>query len=537
MALAAAWFESEPAADEDRDEYEAEGKALRWLESLADPELIVAKDTCERSDVEVFVPVNDKSDPSPMTLQSAPTLTRDRKGRTFPRMWVGDDPCFLRWENPRDMDEHVDALDRLCQKVTRIGHSSSLVSMWVSDESESDDKHEHLVPTESMADWQARTPSTGFLNLLIERFGEGPRLRHAELSERIKELKFEKKNTKGKGVKEVKAAIDLQIAEMESQLAEVVFRDPIRPTAGHWTGYGRQVEVRHTKTVHTGFDTDLLVLVAGKDNPRMSAASSLLATQLLRKAVIKHCPEPVPAWVNGHAAEGTPLQTQCGHMACIPLPFVGHEHADGHLLGLAIVFPRAVSRRERGEALGKLLVDKHRNTRLVELTLGRLGVWKLEKRDWRESRDALRPERWAAHPDGRRVWASVTPVVLDRFPKSDRLKERAAWTTEVASIVAQSCKNIGLPEPVKVDIDTTSWHRGSPRAIGKRRPLRGQTSLGGNDAALGDGFPFYPSKQGNSPRPQVHAWLEFDEEVIGPVLIGAGRYLGYGLCLPWEAKR
>jgi CRISPR-associated protein Csb2 len=39
MALAAAWFETEPpgAEDEGRDDWTAEGAALRWLETLGDP--------------------------------------------------------------------------------------------------------------------------------------------------------------------------------------------------------------------------------------------------------------------------------------------------------------------------------------------------------------------------------------------------------------------------------------------------------------------------------------------------------------------
>jgi len=34
----------------------------------------------------------------------------------------------------------------------------------------------------------------------------------------------------------------------------------------------------------------------------------------------------------------------------------------------------------------------------------------------------------------------------------------------------------------------------------------------------------------------VHADIEFPAPVRGPVLIGAGRYLGYGLCLPWDRQ-
>ena len=125
MAMAAAWFET--------DQDPAEGNALLRLESLGDPELVLpAVEPCfERSNVTFYVPVNDKAGPSAATLQSVPALTRSKQPRTFPRIWVGHDPCFLHWPDVQDEDQHRLALQRLCSKVTRIGHSSSLVRMWV----------------------------------------------------------------------------------------------------------------------------------------------------------------------------------------------------------------------------------------------------------------------------------------------------------------------------------------------------------------------------------------------------------------------
>ncbi|NQT14361.1 MAG: type I-U CRISPR-associated protein Cas5/Cas6, partial [Planctomycetes bacterium] len=88
---------------------------------------------------------------------------------------------------------------------------------------------------------------------------------------------------------------------------------------------------------------------------------------------------------------------------------------------------------------------------------------------------------------------------------------------------------------VDIDVDTTSWHIGSPRAVAKRRSVRGQKSAEPNRASLlGDGFPSYPAKGRNASRPQVHVWLRFAEPVVGPILLGAGRYRGYGLFKPWK---
>ena len=242
--------------------------------------------------------------------------------------------------------------------------------------------------------------------------------------------------------------------------------------------------------------------------------------------------QPPPSWVSGHHEEGQPLRDGKQHLAFLPLPFVSSDYADGHLLGVALAFPRWVPRQERGQILGPMLLESSGESKPVKLLLGKLGVWTLIKRDWAETRVALKPETWSAHPKGSRTWASVTPVVLDGFPKEDRHNDRVAWNNEVVAMLARACHRIGLPEPESIDFDTTSWHQGSPRATMKRRPLRGHPEVADSSAGLGDGFLPYPAKATTGIRPQFHVWLQFAEPVIGPVLIGAGRFLGYGLCKP-----
>lgn len=535
MALAAAWFETGEDA--------AEGNALRWLEALGDPQLNLPpyEQVFERSKVIVYVPVNDRAGPSSATLQSAPGITRNKQPRTFPRVHVGHSPCFMHWPVAEGADDHRVALDDLCGKVTRIGHSSSLVRMWVCADGElGQSGRAYFVADDIHADLHVRQVSNGFLDMLIENFGERARRRKEELHEQVKALTREKIAIKGKGSKDRKAAIDERLMLLKEELDSLFVRAPVRPKTGLWSGYRRADHTPPKVLVeHTHFDTDVLVLtrVAG---PELSLVSTLALTQALRGAVMKHSGvHPVPQWVSGHQPDGERSESQSGHLAFIPLPFVGYEYADGHLLGMGLVFPRSVDRPDRGRVLGELLLQEDTGQpRPVALTLGRLGVWTLQKGDWSERRDALQPKAWTAHPTGATIWASATPVVLDKFPKTSRVQDRRGWASEVAGIVASACKRVGLPEPEWVDVDTTSWHRGSPRAIAKRRPLRAPSVSDQHTyAPLGDGFPSYPAKGTNAPRLQVHVWLRFSEPVVGPVLLGAGRFLGYGLCKPWKEDR
>lgn len=524
MALAAAWFET----DEDAEE----GKALRWLEGLGDPELhLPPKEAVfERTPVTCYVPVNDKAGPSAATLQSAPAMTRSKQARAFPRVWVGQRPCCLHWAVAPGVEEHREALDRLCRKATRIGHSSSLVRMWVEDEPATNDQWEVWTAADSLASLQVRRTSPGMLEMLVDRYGEEPRRRHAELTDRITSLKTERKTIKGKGAKERKNDIDAAIAEAEKDLSRTPDRPPVRPLVGVWSGYGRGSPA--TSAVRgSHFDTDLFVL-AYDAGPVLPLTATLGVAQTLRNAIMSGSGvQPVPSWLSGHETDGRPSQEKDGHMGLVPLPFVGHRHADGHLLGFALAFPQSVTRDERAAVLGPLLVDEHGKPMSIELRLPKLGRWYLARRDWAERREALQAETWTACPQGARVWASVTPVVLDRFPKQDRTEKRAEWLDEVASIVADACQRIGLPRPEIIDIDTTSWQPGSPRAIVKQRRLRGH-GASDREASLGDGFPPYPAKGANASRPQVHVWLRFAEPIVGPILLGAGRYRGYGFCKP-----
>jgi CRISPR-associated protein Csb2 len=456
---------------------------------------------------------------------------------------VGHRACFLHWPNAEDAEIHRAALDRLCRKVTRLGHSSSLVSMRVADDSDPElEEGARLVTDDLQAEMHVRALSGGTLDMLRERFGEGPRQRHAALTRKIEDLAADRKTVSGKGAKDRKAEIDEQIRKRESERSAIVSRPPVRPTMGLRTGYRRADRgPASSKVPGSLFDPDILVLsrVAG---PTLPVVSTLMVTRALRDTIMNQGPQPVPDWVSGHGPDGQPLRDGNGHLALVPLPDVGHKNADGHLLGVALVFPDPdwVPRKERGRVLGPLLVDEDRHPLKVELRLGPLGIWEVCKSDGQEQPRTLQPAQWTASPTGATTWASVTPVVLDRFPKADRRDpaQRLTWEVEVRQIVRDACSRIKLPEPDQIDIRTTCWHMGSPRAVGKRRPLRGQPAPDGHaDAALGDGFPAFPSKGTNAPRPQVHVRLRFPHPVIGPVILGAGRYLGYGLCKPWEQRR
>lgn len=222
---------------------------------------------------------------------------------------------------------------------------------------------------------------------------------------------------------------------------------------------------------------------------RWPLEAALGLTEAVRAAVLSLADEPVPAILHGHDDRL--------HCAYVPLPFVGADHASASVLGFAVLLPRGVSWPERQavyRALGRLKV--------LTLPGGRvLAVEPVSAVQAGRTPYTLTRRRWCGPS---RVWTSVTPVVFDRFPRRHYHAGKA---------LADSCRFAGLPVPRRAVIGPFSPLRGVPRS----RDFRVQ-------------------RHANEPKRYVtHVTLEFDQDVEGPVLLGAGRYFGLGFFAPVPA--
>ena len=280
---------------------------------------------------------------------------------------------------------------------------------------------------------------------------------------------------------------------------------PMRPIPGRWQGYGRpQATSPPEAAPHSVFDSRFVVLAAG--GKRVSLSATLRLTAALRGLLMRHCPvQPPPEWFSGHRPDGR--ATAAPHVALAPLAFVGAPHADGSIMGFALILPREMDPQEAGRCLEPILRNPEtgapREHRLFDGERTECGV-ELETRD-RPPRNLV-PDTWT---EASAVWASVTPVVLDRhFDGQDRW-EKAAGSVE------DMCGRVGLPRPREVLLHPVSRVEGAP-------PARD--------------FPPLNRKRDGGQRSHSHAVIVFDEPVRGPVLLGAGRFRGYGLCRPIGAS-
>ena len=283
---------------------------------------------------------------------------------------------------------------------------------------------------------------------------------------------------------------------------------PMRPVPGRWQGYGRSQPLsspestpRSEAAPRSVFDPRLVVLaIIGK---RVSLPATFKLTAALRGLLMRKCPEqPPPEWFSGHRPDGR--ASAAAHMALAPLAFAGSRHADGRILGLALILPRGPEPQEAGRCLESILRDPETGLPRDDLRLFD-GDWiecsvELETRERPPA--SLDPRTWTR---ASRVWASVTPVVLDRHFDGKDKWERAGES------VKDMCGHVGLPRPSEVLLHPVSLVEGVPHARE---------------------FPQLARKHDGGRRRHHHAVVVFDEPVCGPVLIGAGRFRGYGLCRP-----
>lgn len=454
MALVAAHFETLGPPDE--------RAVLEWLESQAPPMLAVP-DASARRVVTSFVPVNDVS--TPRTKKITPPIVeagravlpehRPRQPRQFPLSIPHVSAAatlpttFVVWREADVSSELRRRIDGLCRKVTHVGHSASLVQMWVSD-THAEPSH---VPDPNALQ-RLRVPTAGRFQELEHRYAAGR-----------------------------------------------------RPSQGMWTGYAKPASER-TPVGTSVFDDSLLVF-RRVEGTRLDLRSTLLVTTALRGLVTGMGPQPSPEWISGHQADGSP--TRLPHLAFVPLAEVGHPHAEGRLLGAAVVVPRQTSPDQLSALLDQIYSRQEdaqrRDTPAFQLHNGGAFEWQVELALSADRAWSLRPSTWCGSVDRpSTTWATVTPIVLDRFPKREGDREEA---------VGLACERIGLPKPVDVATHQVSMFRGVPTA---------------------SEFPGMSFKVGAPRRVQLHAILRFDVPILGPVLLGAGRHRGYGLCRPFEQE-
>ncbi|MBX3209801.1 MAG: type I-U CRISPR-associated protein Cas5/Cas6 [Labilithrix sp.] len=401
---------------------------------------------------------------------------RTRQPRTFPSVTPSDPRIVFAWPKAAPSEEQRALLDALAARVVRLGHSSSLVAV--------------RVKLDAVA---AESP-----RWIPDETGE---LREPEDEATLRVVESGQ-------LAALDATFERQ-ADVPGRVMPASFQRYVRPATTH-----------DERAPTTAFGQDWIVL--GRVNeprypsPRLPSTRVVDIARSLRSALLKSFGANAPEVLSGHRAPGE--RSERAHLAIVPLPFVGHERADGSILGVALVVPSDASRDER-HAIYRAVDSWRRglerredaDAQRLPVHLGRAGILHLAVLEDEASNATLLPRTWCKRS---RRWSSATPVALDRNPgdlRSPDPRKQARAYEEAEETIATACQHIGLPRPALVTAMASA-------------------PLAGGDKTR----QFSPYATGKPPiqRVLLHATLTFDSPVEGPILLGSGRYLGLGLFRP-----
>ncbi len=208
-------------------------------------------------------------------------------------------------------------------------------------------------------------------------------------------------------------------------------------------------------------------------------------TELFKAAVLSWHQEihgEPPAILHGHGFHEKGYEIA----RYLALPDVGFRRSRGRIHGLALWLPADSDQVERRRCRDAALAVRRLAGRGLDISVSphddEQGPW------------AANPKRWVAMS---KRWATAFPALHERRGDLD-LAEVARW-----------CRHAGLPEPVAF------------------RGTRGPLVPGAVDLA-----PVEVNRPGRPGLPYSHVEIHFAEAVRGPVVIGAGRQRGFGLCVP-----
>ncbi|MDA8344048.1 MAG: type I-U CRISPR-associated protein Csb2 [Thermaerobacter sp.] len=451
-----------------RGQSQNEASALEWLERLPPP-LLLASDFSPRTSHVSFVPPNDPSSTKGKHAAEVFPGMRRRQPRSFPAACPEDPVVHLFWPDTDVDDATFSALDALAVDTAYVGHSASLTRC-------------------KFRRSDACTPPKACRNA-------------------------------------VRAVYPGRFAELQA-----AFKAGRRPNPGAVIAPVPRSPIEAPGTI---FSTDWLLLehVDG-EMPDLRAAA--MVAKAIRDKLVSAYEEiglrgQVPETVSGLTSEGTPLRAP--HLAIVPLSFTGFPHSDGRVLGFGLVPPRGNWILKDANFLSAFRhlapLDSEVGRRILRIDGAERGgpgftIGLAPTSD--PSLSSLNPTLYITlngHPT--RTFATVTPIVLDRHLKEHGAEREA----EIAKQIGDACRNIGLPEPETIEISGGGRLAAFPDKHSAIEGAPPAEPSGKSPRWLRWRLP--PSLSG---RALTHAVVRFAEPVQGPVILGAGRYLGLGLCRP-----
>lgn len=281
----------------------------------------------------------------------------------------------------------------------------------------------------------------------------------------------------------VKGSLDSLIARQQARRVKVERGDYVDPRTIY-----REVSYSFESVVdYRPFSIYRLHALDGQKPISWKQSDGVTLAAMTRHALMQSAPKELLGFVSGHNEKDGTVGPR---LSWVPLPSVGHQHADGRIRRIMVLGPRRCDPDVFREAVfgiqfATLSQDDQERALITEMR-GELD-------------GAIRPY-FATAQD----WYSVSPVILPGFVTNGRQQPFKINTKKLESLVIKAFAQEGYPELEEVFIQKAPFHNGSHLASDYR-------------------VASYMSY------PRFHIKVRLCRPASGPILVGVGRHYGLGL--------
>jgi len=459
---------------------DTERNALTWLEGLEPPVIAAPPAWRPRRGVLFYMPNNDSDriDGDPVRMAEIRTATKVFQ----PHVFDAAIPFVYAWRlgAAPDDEEHARATCELAERLYQLGRGVDMAWAWG-----------EVLDDDALGALLAEYPG----QVLRPSAGTGAASLPSPFSGSLKSIE-ERYRAYGKRFRYVH----------DGRAVKVVFHQPPRPrfrSVTYDSPSARQLYEFREPTAESTFAPWPLV--------RASALVVRLrdgAVERLKRAMPQRAPE-IERVLVGRKPDGTNEGPPADRVRIIPLPSIGHIHADRYIRRVVVEVPATCPIRAADVhwAFSGLLVDPE--TGEVQAVLTRADDQQFLRHYGMDDEES------------HRVWRTLTPAALpesarrrriDPARKSDHVKagrERAREQARAAVAVCQALRHAGVrvaAEVIRV----------------QREPF---DMNGARVEAFADGSRFTRGRL-------WHVEITFESALSGPLVLGDGRFLGLGVMAP-----
>ena len=460
---------------------EASEAALRWLEQLGSPEVILAPKAEGLSPYRIAVP-NNQADRHLAALRKGAHLDRLLAGdKELKVVWprtVGRAPLIYAWEITEASRDKAEAARTVVRRLIVLGtgldHAVADIRIVPS----------RPAATNGIIAWpSAASPCKGTLDSLIGLHKvKLERLKTGSLSENLPPVRHRPAQPLARNDAHLVFALRTPVSENDASR-------PIAPEAAAVLAHAIRLSLAES------------LVKALRERPERAPETS---------------PEEIERLVIGRGAGASDTVRR---LRVSPLPSIGHDHSDGLLRRALVSVPAGFPLRP--ESIRRALNNR-------EIHVGLSPSRALDVRLAPVDDDDMREQAMLARFIGpARVWRSVSPVLLPgraaRWRASEsgadeaRLRVDEKRRRDEGILLERALKHAGLGKITDFHLRREPFGPHHPRADAKWRL----------PASADDSRQVWLSG-----RPRLHVEITFPGPVAGPLVIGDGRWLGLGLMAP-----